>query len=283
MPAISIGLPVYNGAKHLEAALDSLLNQSFSDFEIIISDNASTDDTQSICERYASRDSRIKYFRQIENIGAPGNFRFVYEQAGSQLFKWMAHDDWVDPDWLSVLVPVAISRKAIVFGYLQMITYDGAKMDHKGNGREMEFAGASLWRQLAYANEPANLGKANIIYGIFPREVVTPDSFNIFSGYGAKGDVMMLTDCLRRAPILFAGPTRLYKRAAAPRPAGAPKEKRASVWERTMLRQFLTLEPLSFRIGYFLLYPMTLGRMKYGHKLTRLVTRLRGRAQASKA
>ncbi len=272
MATLSIGLPIYNGATHVRNCLDSVLSQSFQDFEIFISDNASTDGTQQICEEYAHRDHRIKYVRQTENIGAPGNFRFVFEQTSSPLFKWMAHDDWIDVDWLSKLVPLALEKHAIVFGHLQMATYDGLEMAHQANCRKMEYQGSPLKRQINYAIEPANLGKANIIYGVFPRDAITERSFEIFSGYGAPGDVMMLTDCLHRFPILFAGPTRLYKRAA-PSPADATKEKRPSLFERTMVRQFMTLEPPSFRLAFLACYPVAIFRMKFERKIRRFLSR----------
>jgi len=72
-------MPVYNGEKYIREALDSLLAQTFTDFELIISDNASTDGTQVICEEYAARDPRIRYVRQRENRGAVANFRFVLD------------------------------------------------------------------------------------------------------------------------------------------------------------------------------------------------------------
>lgn len=274
MPTISIGLPVYNGGDHLKTCLESLLAQSFQDFEVFISDNSSTDNTQQICEHFAGIDSRITYVRQPDNIGAASNFRFVFERTSSPLFKWMAHDDWIDDDWLSQLVPAAIKEQAIVFGHLQMITYQGEMMAHQANGRAMQYAGSPLWRQLAYAIEPANLGKANVIYGIFPRHVVTNKSFEIFSGYGAPGDVMMLTDCLEQVPVLSGGASRLYKRAAPINPAETQGERRPSIFERTMLRQFMTLGPLSFKLSYLSLYPVTLMRMKFERKLRRWVSRL---------
>jgi glycosyltransferase involved in cell wall biosynthesis len=100
LPRVSIGMPVYNGAQYIREALDSLLAQTFTDFELIISDNASTDNTQAICEEYARRDSRIRYVRQSENIGATSNFSFVLNQARSDLFMWAAHDDLWAPDFL---------------------------------------------------------------------------------------------------------------------------------------------------------------------------------------
>lgn len=92
-PTVSIGMPVYNGEKYIREALDSLLAQTFTDFELIISDNASNDETVSICQQYAQRDARIIYFRQQENIGAPANFQFVLDHAEADLFMWAAHDD----------------------------------------------------------------------------------------------------------------------------------------------------------------------------------------------
>jgi len=101
-PRISIGMPVFNGHACLENALDSLLNQTFTDFELIISDNASTDNTKEICEQYAKNDARIKYIRQVENIGATMNFKFVLEQAVGEYFMWAAADDKRSPDFLEL-------------------------------------------------------------------------------------------------------------------------------------------------------------------------------------
>ncbi|SFA98259.1 Glycosyl transferase family 2 [Amycolatopsis marina] len=93
VPRLSIGLPVYNGAEYLAEALDALLGQSFRDFELIISDNASTDETESICRRYAEEDSRIRYIRLPKNIGAAPNHNFVFTEAKGEYFKWASHDD----------------------------------------------------------------------------------------------------------------------------------------------------------------------------------------------
>lgn len=101
LPMISIGVPVYNGADYVQEALDSLLSQTYIDFELIISDNASTDNTPMICEEYAKRDQRIHYIRQSENIGAVKNFKFVLDRAQAKMFMWAAHDDLWSPDYLA--------------------------------------------------------------------------------------------------------------------------------------------------------------------------------------
>ncbi len=99
-PRLSIGLPVYNGENYLRDALDSFLTQTFEDFEVIISDNASTDKTQEICEEYAAKDQRIRYERQAQNQGAASNYNRTFELARGELFKWAAHDDICLPTFL---------------------------------------------------------------------------------------------------------------------------------------------------------------------------------------
>jgi glycosyltransferase involved in cell wall biosynthesis len=99
-PLVSIGLPVFNGSNYIEQALESILRQTLADFELIISDNASTDGTEAICRRYAARDPRIRYYRNDSNIGAGGNFNRCFEFASAKYFKWAAHDDVLEPTYL---------------------------------------------------------------------------------------------------------------------------------------------------------------------------------------
>jgi glycosyltransferase involved in cell wall biosynthesis len=100
-PQVSIGMPVFNGERYIKEAIDSILAQTFSGFELIISDNASTDKTREICQDYASRDRRIRYYRNSENLGAAKNFNRVFELSTGEYFKWAAHDDVIDPNYLS--------------------------------------------------------------------------------------------------------------------------------------------------------------------------------------
>src|SRR5947207_10432807 len=96
-PKVSIGLPVFNGEKFLAGALNGLLQQEFEDFELIISDNASTDSTEAICRDFATKDRRIRYQRNKTNIGASGNYNRVFELARGDFFKWASHDDECHP------------------------------------------------------------------------------------------------------------------------------------------------------------------------------------------
>ena len=128
---ISIGLPAYNGEAVLPEALDSLLAQTFTDFEIVISDNASTDATEAICRDYAARDPRIRYHRQERNLGAVPNFNRVFELSSAPLFKWHACDDVCDPTFLERCVALLETRPdaAWVHSRSSHIGPDGALLD----------------------------------------------------------------------------------------------------------------------------------------------------------
>lgn len=99
-PRVSIGFPIYNGAQGVERALRSLLEQTYQDFEIIISDNASTDRTVELIERTVAGDPRVLLLRNDVNRGAAWNFNRVFEVATGEFFRWQAHDDWCEPDYL---------------------------------------------------------------------------------------------------------------------------------------------------------------------------------------
>lgn len=101
MPRVSLGLPVYNGERHLASALDSLLGQSYRDLEVVVGDNASTDRTPQICRNYAERDPRLRYERHERNLGAAPNYNHVFRRARGELFKWAAHDDVLAPEFVA--------------------------------------------------------------------------------------------------------------------------------------------------------------------------------------
>ncbi|MBF2019667.1 MAG: glycosyltransferase [Hydrococcus sp. C42_A2020_068] len=126
-PTLSIGLPVYNGARFIAEALDSILAQTFEDFELIISDNASTDATEEICLDYAAKDSRIRYYRSEKNLGAAWNFNRVFELSSSKYFKWAAHDDVLAPDFLLKRVEILEQNPNVVLchSYTKIIDKDG--------------------------------------------------------------------------------------------------------------------------------------------------------------
>src|SRR3989338_1230122 len=104
LPLISIGLPVYNSAYTLPRVLDSLLSQTYRNLELIISDNASSDETPILVAEYAKKDSRIRYIRRGENLGSVNNFFLVFSEARGKYFMWAAGDDGHDPRFIESLL-----------------------------------------------------------------------------------------------------------------------------------------------------------------------------------
>jgi glycosyltransferase involved in cell wall biosynthesis len=126
VPRISIGLPVYNGEKYISESIDALLGQTYEDFELIISDNASTDGTAGICRRYAGQDSRVRYLCQPRNLGAAPNHNLVVGQARGELFKWAAADDIYAPDLLERCVEALDEYPHVVLAHSWTALVDSA-------------------------------------------------------------------------------------------------------------------------------------------------------------
>src|SRR3984957_2472241 len=125
-PRLTIGLPVYNGANYLTQSLDALLGQSFEDFELIISDNTSTDETPDICHRYEKQDSRVRYVRHPHNIGLAPNHNVTVELARGELFKWASHDDLYARDLLKLCVEALDEYPHVVLAHAWTAIIDGS-------------------------------------------------------------------------------------------------------------------------------------------------------------
>lgn len=123
-PKVSIGMPVYNGASYLEEALESILTQSFEDFELVISDNASTDATEEICRAYALKDGRINYFRSSRNHGVLHNFNRVFRLSRGEYFKWAASDDVCGRDYLLRAVQKLDDDPSVVLVWAKTVGVD---------------------------------------------------------------------------------------------------------------------------------------------------------------
>ena len=109
VPRVSIGLPVFNGERYLVSTIDSILAQRFTDFELIVSDNASTDRTGEICRDYAHRDPRVRYFRNERNLGVGPNYDGCFHRARGTYFKWASNDDLLAPTYLLKAVASLVS------------------------------------------------------------------------------------------------------------------------------------------------------------------------------
>ena len=132
-PKLTIGIPVYNGELFIKKAIESILAQTFTDFELIISDNSSTDSTPKICQDFLNKDNRIQIFTQKKNIGIHRNFNFLLSQAKGEYFAWAAVDDHLDDDFMEKNLKVLESNSSIVSSVGKIIPYgvDSLNIDSK--------------------------------------------------------------------------------------------------------------------------------------------------------
>jgi glycosyltransferase involved in cell wall biosynthesis len=144
-PILTVGLPVHNREEFLRQSLDALLGQTFTDFDLIISDNASTDGTEDICREYTGRDTRIRYYRNLSNIGAPRNFNRTFELSSTKYFKWATSDDLCGPQFLELAVGVLERDPAVVLCYAKSRTIapDGSPLEDYEDHLHLEETRAS--------------------------------------------------------------------------------------------------------------------------------------------
>jgi len=118
-------MPVYNRDKYVGASIEAHLNQTYSDFELVITDNASTDHSEEICRAYAAKDSRVKYYRNRQNLGAAGNYKRCFELSAGEFFRWTPSDDLVSPNLLQRAVEVLDGDPSVFVAYPRTKLIDG--------------------------------------------------------------------------------------------------------------------------------------------------------------
>lgn len=209
---ISIGMPVYNGGLYLEQAIRSILDQTFSDFDLIISNNASTDRTEEICRRLASCDSRIKYFQQTQNIGAAANYNFTIDQATGRYFKWAAHDDYLAPTYLEKCI-AALERnpRALLASSVHLIVDDDERVLEVN--RPMTPASASSRASVRLA---ARLRQRRCIevFGVVRTEIMAQ---SIRHGFFIGADRVLLAEFAMLGPFEFVDEPLFFNRDHAGR------------------------------------------------------------------
>ncbi len=199
MPRISIGMPVYQGGNYLRAALDSILAQTYKDFELVISDNGSTDSTPLICREYAARDPRIRYYRNESNSGAGWNHRRVAELATGEYYKWASHDDLIAPDFLEKCVSALDRDPTVVLVYAKTLfidengapagTYDPDTVGFDSNKPHVRFGVRTSRIRPPYPFLPRRLEDAHAIFGLM--RLAALRSIPPFGDYGASDQLIL--------------------------------------------------------------------------------------------
>lgn len=189
-PPLTIGLPVYNGERYLPEALDSILGQTFGDFELVVSDNASTDSTPQIIREYAARDDRLRSSRVAENKGAVWNFNHVFAECRSPFFKWAASDDVLAPTCVECCleaIRAAPPSVALVYPRTTLIDADGAVI---GEVHEhLDVRETSPHARLRHVVK-------NVVYGNLVFAVMRSETLRRTRGHGAfpSSDYVLLAE-----------------------------------------------------------------------------------------
>src|SRR5436190_5010540 len=204
-------MPVYNGGATVEEALLSLLAQTFTDFDLLISDNGSTDETESICRRLAASDDRVRYVRQTENRGGIANFEFVLAGTAAPYFMWAAADDVWAPDFLETVVRLLDDdpNAVMAFTYVQNFWMPDSDWVVR---KTAEFEALDRReRARRYILQSDGHGKANLFYALHRRSALG-HGLTVLHWAPFASDVLFVFDLLLQGPCRIAPTILFFKR-----------------------------------------------------------------------
>lgn len=203
-PLLTIGLGAYNNAHFLQGAIESILAQTFTDFELVISNNASTDNSAEIIREYALKDSRIRSIQQPENIGLIRNFNFLRRLAISEFFMWAACDDRFSPDFVKTIIEEMNREPSVILGFspFQLVVEDGKEL---GEPKRIDFSGSSSFtRLLRYFYRYDD----NMVYGIYRLNAIKDIDFPVW--WSRNSNSPLNTGFAFLAYVMARGDFRLY-------------------------------------------------------------------------
>ncbi len=207
---VTIGIPIYNGAEYIGQAMDSLLGQSFRDFEIIISDNGSTDPTQVICEQYAARHNAIRYYREDTNRGAAWNYNRVFALAQGEYFKWAAHDDVCGPEFIRRCVEALDQHPRVVLAYPKTLVIDEGGRVVSNYPDDLHFFNMDLrTRYRTYLDMYRSPRSCNPIFGLIRRDVLAQTPL---IGAYVSSDTILLAELALRGEFYEVPETLFFRR-----------------------------------------------------------------------
>jgi glycosyltransferase involved in cell wall biosynthesis len=245
IPRVTIGIPVYNGERYLAQSIESILSQTFRDFELVISDNASSDSTERICRQYAERDPRVRYYRNERNHGAAWNHNRVVELARGEFFRWQCHDDYCSPTLLEKCLAVLDSEPDVVLCYPRFVRIDE-------DGRRL---GVKSSRVLGMA-EPYERFKSMIyrrdsceeIYGVARTAVIRKTA--LIGPYSNSDDTFLAELILHGKFREVSEPLFFYRRHSAQSTGVYPCRSARMVWFDASVRALLAFPFLRLFAGY---------------------------------
>jgi glycosyltransferase involved in cell wall biosynthesis len=227
-PRVSLGLPVYNGEKYVATAIESILAQDFEDFELVITDNASTDGTEEICRTFAASDERIRYHRNERNLGACANFNRCLELSSGEFFKWCACDDYLSPNFVGACVRTLDTNTKAVLAYAttQSVDQDGNPIPLVGKtmGEKTDLHPARRYRDIL-----CNKGTCFEIFGLFRSEALKRSSLHR-PYYGS--DFALIAEIALLGQLVHAREAIFYNREHADRSINIADKMARVAWHR---------------------------------------------------
>ena len=209
-PLVSIGLPVFNGERYIPQALDSLLAQSYDNFELNISDNASTDGTEEICRLYAAKDHRVHYYRQPRNVGLMGNWRCVLQLASGEYFLWAQHDDCWSMNYIGTLLAclLACPNAILAAGRTLYIDVDGNPYPLDPDDAPVRHGNGNL----STAKQLLQQHAQGWLHGLFRRDELLRLVPTFFAGDSWGADIVFVLELCLNKEIVGSDAAVMYKR-----------------------------------------------------------------------
>ncbi len=229
-------MPVYNGEPYLGIAIESILNQTSADFELVICDNASTDATADICHSYASQDDRIRYFRNERNLGAAANYNLAFERSIAPYFRWANADDISGPDLHARCLEILDSDPGVVLAYgkTEIIDGDGAVTSAYDDNLALNDPQASD----RYRRFFERIGLSNVLYGLMRRSALVRTGL-MGDGRAPAADISLIAELTLYGRFVEIPQVLFYRRM----------HQAASSWDRSdqaAQRQFWTASASKF-------------------------------------
>lgn len=224
VPAISVGMPVHNGERYLASAIESVLAQTDPDFELIISDNASTDASGEIARSYAARDARITYLHQAQNLGAAANYNLLFHAARAPLFRWFNADDLIEPS-LHAHCRAALAehpQAVLAWGLTRLINEAGDVIEDYDDRLDLRDERPSD----RFSRFFEVVGLTNVIYGLMRRDALAHTSL-MGDGSLPAADTRMMAELVLHG--WFVGlPEVLFYRRMHPRASSAQRDNQSA-------------------------------------------------------
>lgn len=207
-PLVSIGIPVYNSESSLERCLQSLTDQTEKRIELVISNNASTDRTGEIIDKFRDHDHRLKVYEQPHTISATENFDFVLKKSRGYYFMWGAGDDYWAPEYLEQLIALK-PKNSFIIGKVSLVDRIGQNIPSIMDEKKLVFNNSAYLNRLNFITTPHIFGKANLIYSLGEKKLFLQNDFKLFNY--PSGDVHYIYKTLGYSKYIQTKKTTMFK------------------------------------------------------------------------